>query len=47
MDLATFNNFVNNKGGNVASTGTQTYKNINQSKGGNFVLNDHKKGQAA
>jgi hypothetical protein len=44
MDLATYGNFVNNKGATAAFTGDHQVKNLENDEKGNVLLNDHKKG---
>jgi len=45
MDLASFNNFANQAGGNASFQGTHTIKNLTNAKDGNVKFLDHKGGQ--
>lgn len=46
-DLAQFNNYSNAEGGMTQIQGTHAFKNMNNAKGGNVVVMDHKDGQFA
>ena len=44
-DLAAFNNYSNAAGGMTQIQGTHSFKNMNNAKGGNVIVLDHKDGQ--
>lgn len=46
-DLANFNNYNNQEGGQTTITGTHAFKNMNNAKGGKVMVMDHKDGQFA
>jgi hypothetical protein len=44
-DLASFNNYMNNKGGMTSIQGTHQFKNMTNAKGAKVIVLDHKTGQ--
>merc|ERR1719321_1773840 len=45
MDLASFNNYANQAGGNTSIQGTHAFKNFSNAKDGNVKVLDHHQGQ--